>query len=227
MQVIAMHGWCGDSRSWDPWRQAAEARGWSWQSGERGYGALAPHSPTWHSDDHPRAVIVHSLGLHLLPTAVLAKAEKLVLLASFAAFVPAGASGRRLRTALKGMAAALDSPDLARMLKQFLTEAAAPQPLAHLPIGPDLEPLPEPGRLRLRDDLARLAATAGLPDGFPDQASVLIVEAGLDRIVEPEARAQLRSLLPQAQIWHRAGEGHCLLGNPLVQPVLDWLGQRR
>lgn len=227
MQVIAMHGWCGDSRSWEPWRQAAEARGWSWQSGERGYGTLAPRRPAWRPEAGPRTLIVHSLGLHLLPDTVLATAERVVLLASFAAFVPAAADGRRLRTALRGMETSLQGPDAETMLRQFLAQAAFPAPLDRLPPGPGLEPLTEEGRGRLLTDLRHLAATSGLPPGFPTEAAVLIVEAGLDRIVVPAARAELRQQLPQAEVWRQSEEGHCLLGNPLVQPVLDWLGQDR
>ena len=218
-----MHGWCGDQRSWAPWRQAAEARGWSWQSGERGYGGLEPHSPTWRTGAGPRGVIVHSLGLHLLPAAVLAGADRLVLLASFAAFVPAGVAGRRLRTALRGMATSLQGPEAGTMLQQFLAQAAAPQTLDQLPPGPGREPLSDDGRRRLQDDLTRLAATAALPDGFPGHAAVLIVEAGHDRIVVPEARADLRRRLPEAEVWQRSEDGHCLLGAPLIEPVLDWL----
>ncbi|MFM8526376.1 MAG: alpha/beta hydrolase [Cyanobacteriota bacterium] len=227
MQVIAMHGWCGDSRGWAPWHQAAEARGWTWQSGERGYGALEPHSPVWRPEAGPRTLIVHSLGLHLLPATVLARAEAVVLLASFAAFVPTAAAGRRLRTALRGMESALEGPEAPTMLRQFLTQASFPEPLDRLSPGPGLEPLSEEGRRRLLADLRLLAATSGLPPGFPTEAAVLIVEAGLDRIVVPEARAALRQQLPLADVWLLAEEGHCLLGNPPVQRVLDWMGQER
>lgn len=223
MQVIAMHGWCGDSRSWEPWRAAAEERGWSWQSGERGYGDLVPRAPEWSPGSPPRALIVHSLGLHLVPPSVLTAADRVVLLASFAAFVPAGAAGRRWRTALRGMDAALQGPGAEAMLRQFLSEAAFPAPLDRLPPGPGLRPLSASGRSRLRADLDLLAASRGLPQGFPATAAVLIVEAGLDRIVAPEARAQLRALLPAAEVWQQADEGHCLLGAPVVGRVLDWI----
>lgn len=172
-------------------------------------------------------MIVHSLGLHLLPDTVLARAERVVLLASFAAFVPSAASGRRLRTALRGMETSLQGPYAGTMLRQFLSQAAFPAPLDQQPPGPGLEPLTEEGRDRLLVDLQHLAATSGLPPGFPTEAAVLIVEAGLDRIVVPEARAELRQQLPQAEVWMQAEEGHCLLGAPLVQQVLDWLGQDR
>jgi pimeloyl-[acyl-carrier protein] methyl ester esterase len=223
MQVIAMHGWCGDSRSWEPWRLAAEGRGWSWQSGERGYGGLVPQLPGWSPAPPPRVVIVHSLGLHLLPPAVLAAADRVVLLASFASFVPTGAAGRRWRTALRGMDTALQGAGAEAMLRQFLSEAASPAPLDRLPPGPGRAPLSESGRSRLRADLELLAATSGLPPGFPATAAVLIVEAGLDRIVAPEARAQLRALLPEAEVWQQANEGHCLLDAPPLERVLDWM----
>ena len=64
--------------------------GWRWQTGERGYGAFAPRVPTW--SDAPaklrRVVIGHSLGPHLLAPQVLQRADAVVLLASFAAFIP-------------------------------------------------------------------------------------------------------------------------------------------
>ena len=227
MQVIAMHGWCGDSRSWNPWRQAAEARGWSWQSGERGYGNLPPHTPDWAPAVEPRTVIVHSLGLHLLPEAVLARADRVVLLASFAAFIPDAGAGRPLRTALRGMESALQSPGAETMLRQFLSRAAFPATLEQLTPGPGLTPLSEEGRGRLLADLRQLAATSGLPPGFPTAAPVLIVEAGLDQIVVPEARAELRQRLPDAEVLLQADEGHCLLGSPPLQQVLDWLDRDR
>lgn len=226
MQLIAMHGWASDSGGWGPWQQAAAARGWRWRSGERGYGKLSPRSPGW---DGPggRAVVVHSLGLHLLPAAVLAEAEAVVLLASFARFVPEGAAGRRWRIALQGMAAQL-TPDAALpMLDRFLAEAAAPDPAQLLPPGPAREPLRSEGLGRLRHDLQLLARCSGLPEGFPAGARVLIVEAGADRIVPLPSRIALREALPAATLWPLEEAGHALLRANLVEPVLDWLEEGR
>ena len=47
LDLIAMHGWAGDQRAWEPWRQAAASRGWSLHTGERGYGRQTPHAPRW------------------------------------------------------------------------------------------------------------------------------------------------------------------------------------
>lgn len=224
-QLLAMHGWAGDSRAWQPWRAAAEPRGWRWHCGERGYGPLLPRIPAWENGSAPgrRAVLVHSLGLHLLPPAVLAAADAVVLLASFAAFVPPGREGRPLRAALAGMEARLAAGQAAELLADFLRQAAAPDPANLLPPGPGSEPLTTEGIERLRSDLALLGRVDGLPAAFPAAARVLLVEAEDDRIVAAASRAALRRALPAATVWPIAGAGHSLLQAPLIEPVLTWL----
>jgi pimeloyl-[acyl-carrier protein] methyl ester esterase len=235
IQVIAMHGWAGDGANWKPWQAAVEPLGWWWRSGERGYGTLIPLVPTWEGEGR-RVVIAHSLGPHLLPPALLAAAEAVVLLAGFGRFVPPGRDGRRLRRALEGMAARLEDPPTPEasmeaeaaaraqaMLHTFLAEAAAPDPVELLPPGPADAPPGPVSRQRLRADLALLAGTTGLPAGFPAAAPVLIVEAGADRIVVPAAQALLREALPQAEVVRFEGAGHSLLRAPVVPLVLEWL----
>jgi pimeloyl-[acyl-carrier protein] methyl ester esterase len=230
LQLIAMHGWGGDAANWTPWRLAWAERPWTWHCGERGYGGGSPHTPRWGPEGR-RVVLAHSLGPHLLPPEVLAAAEAVVLLASFGRFVPPGRSGRRLRVALEGMAAALaDTPDEATasvraqaMLRAFLARAAAPDPVALLPCGPADQPVGPPCRLRLRQDLARLVGSSGLPTGWPQGAPVLLVEAGADGIVDPEAQALLRQSLPQAERLGFPGAGHALLRADLIPAVLEWL----
>lgn len=222
-----MHGWCGEGHHWDPWRSAFAASGWRWQSGERGYGEAEPFEPGWQAGGR-RVLIGHSMGPHLLRPELLADADAVVLLASFGRFVPAGGPGRRLRSALEGMAAQLREPEAARtMLRQFMAEAAAPEDPALLPAGPAEGSLNALQRQRLADDLALLARTEGLPSGFPAGIPVLVVEAAQDRIVVPEARALLREAL-QAQHhptdWLTlADAGHCLLQPGLVETVQQWL----
>lgn len=222
-----MHGWSGEASHWTPWCEAFASRGWSWQSGERGYGEATPHQPGWRSEGR-RVLIAHSMGPHLLPTPVLAQADAVVLLASFGRFVPPGLAGRRLRQALDGMAAQLHEPETARaMLRTFLQQAAAPESAELLPPGPAEGPLTEPQRQRLRHDLELLGRTAGLPEGFPPNIPVLVVEAAQDRIVVPEARQLLRHDLEAQRCrthWLTLeGAGHCLLGPGLVGQVMTWL----
>jgi pimeloyl-[acyl-carrier protein] methyl ester esterase len=226
-QVIAMHGWASDANQWQPLAALAESRGWCWQSGERGYGGRAPREPRWREGGR-RVVIAHSLGPHLLPAEVLAGADAVVLLASFGRFVPLGKAGRRLRTALEGMAAALGDADSARaMLRRFLVQAAAPEPIEAMAPGPAEGPLAPPCLERLRRDLELLVRSEGLPEAFPATVPVLLVEAGDDRIVAPEARALLREALPHADGLTLPGAGHALLRVPLLEPLLAWLHHGR
>jgi pimeloyl-[acyl-carrier protein] methyl ester esterase len=231
LEVIAMHGWAGDARCWEPWRTATGALGWQWHCGERGYGALEPRQPAWGesgSGNAGRLFIGHSLGPHLVPAEILRQADTVVLLASFGTFVPPGRSGRRVCAALSGMAAPLGDEERARtMLKNFMIKVAEPQSPEALPIGPVDEPLTEAGRERLREDLELLGRCAGLPEGFPHQARVLIVEAGEDRIVEPEARALLREALPEADIVALPGIGHALLAGNVIGRVVEWVEAAR
>jgi len=223
MQLIAMHGWAGDAQGWEPFHSAWSARGWAWQGGERGYGGQAPRPVAWRSNQGLKLVIAHSLGPHLLPAAVLAQADAVVLLASFGRFVPEGPSGRRLRSAVAAMASQLAGPEASTMLQTFMERAAAPQPASLLPPGIANSLLAASGRQLLAEDLNMLADTAGLPPGFPLQARVLIVEGSEDQIVSPQSRQQLRNLLPSADTLVLAGVGHCLLSPALVPTVCGWI----
>jgi pimeloyl-[acyl-carrier protein] methyl ester esterase len=128
MQLIAMHGWAGDAQGWEPFHSTWSARGWAWQCGERGYGGQAPRPVAWQSGQGLKLVIAHSLGPHLLPAAVLAQADAVVLVASFGRFVPEGPGGRRLRSAMAAMASQLAGAEASTMLQTFMERAAAPQP---------------------------------------------------------------------------------------------------
>lgn len=227
MQLIAMHGWAGDSHGWAPWHQACQARGWSWQSGDRGYGSLSQAEPHWNEEppkaSQRRVVIAHSMGVHLLPAEVLSQADAVVLLASFGRFIPEGKAGRPMRLAIEAMAGQLRSERGETMLADFLARAAAPADPALLSPTPFDSGLSAIGRQRLSHDLDALARTSGLPDGFPHQARVLLVEAGSDQIVAREATEALAACLPQADRIALQGAGHCFLGSPVLPMALAWL----
>lgn len=221
--VIAMHGWAGDSRGWEPFAAAAAGQGWRWSMPDRGYGPVPARTETWDPQASRRVLIGHSLGPHLLAPELLAQADALVLLASFGRFVPPGREGRRLQAALAGMAAALAGPDAEAMLRQFLAEAAAPQPLAQLPCTLVDTPLSAAGRSRLQHDLALLEQCSQLPAALASSCRCLIMEAGADRIVVPEARALLRRERPGATLITYPEAGHCLLGTSVVRDVIGWI----
>lgn len=232
-QVIAMHGWSGDHRIWAPWERHFIAMGWQWQSGERGYGHFPTQQPEWRCDADPiqvqrRVLIGHSLGPHLLREVVLAQATDVVLLASFSRFVPPGRAGRALQTGLMGMQRCIGTESEVMMLHTFLRRSTAPANSRGLPPSPISEGLSSAGRERLQKDLALLIATKGLPDGLPNQAKVLVVQAGSDGIVAPEAQAQLLEDLHTHQqraatVWTLKNTGHALLQPDLLLRVGDWL----
>lgn len=222
-QLIAMHGWCGDSRSWDPWLPLWRSRGWRCSCGERGYGALAAHQPGWAAAPGLKVVIAHSLGPHLLPPAVLQAADALVLLTSFGRFVPAGRQGKRVQAALGAMATQLRGDDPGAMVQAFLQQVAAPAAPELLQASPAREPLDAKGLERLHSDLALIAQAQGLPDGFPTEARVLLVQAGNDQIVHPLARQELENTLPRADVLTMAGAGHGLIGTATVAMVNGWI----
>ena len=234
-QVIAMHGWSGDSHSWGPWIRHFKHHHWSWQSAERGYGKRQEHMPFWQDDQDPiklqrRVVIAHSLGPHLLPDAVFTHATDVVLLASFSRFVPEGPKGRALKTGLKSMRRCLGSDAEAEMLTTFLRRAAAPSPPDGLPRGPIQEGLSIEGRQRLSDDLDRLIASAELPVGLQHTTRVLVVEAAQDAIVVPAAQQELRDALQArlqhpAEHWCLSDSGHALLVPDLLIRIQRWLDQ--
>jgi pimeloyl-[acyl-carrier protein] methyl ester esterase len=221
--VMAAHGWAGDSRAWRPWAEQALARTWSFSAAERSYGKLPAHQPTWPDKAEQRVVIGHSLGPHLLPKALWQEATCVVLLASFAAFVPEGREGRSLRAALRAMEQRLNAGETTEMLRDFFRQAAAPYPPSALPPGPLEQGIDGPGLERLQQDLVQLGQTSGLPQNFPQAARLLIVEAADDQIVHPSSRAALRSTLPDAEVWTLERAGHCLLNADLPAQVLTWI----
>ena len=230
IDILAMHGWASDARCWDVWRPVTEPLGWTWETGDRGYGETAPRVRGWpeRSAVTQRLVIAHSLGPHLVPPDALGRADAIVLLASFAAFVPPGREGRRAKAALAGMAASLDDEPRARaMLRRFMQKVADPQSPELLPPGPVDGPLDDGNRARLREDLELLEQCAGLPEGFPREAKVLVVEAEEDRIVEPEMRAALRAALPDADVITLPGVGHALLAGDVIGRVVEWVETSR
>ena len=223
LSILAMHGWCGDQHSWDPWLPLWQERGWPWCCGERGYGPEPPQPPSWPQRDGLKVVIAHSLGPHLLAAELLAQADAVVLLTSFGQFVPGGREGQRLETALAGMAAQLAGPQPEAMLQTFLQRVAAPDPVELLQSTPASGTLPPAGLARLLNDLQLLAASNGLPAGFPTGARVLLVQAGRDQIVAPAARRALEEALPQADVLTLAAAGHALLRTPVISLVDAWL----
>ncbi len=232
-EVIAMHGWGGDSNTWQHWSEIFQENGWFWASGERGYGVIPPRMPTWtklsHKRDGQRRVVIgHSLGPHLLQESILQEATDLVFICSFSRFVPKGVKSNYLKNALKSMQKDLGSPNEAIMLKKFLNKACQPERLSPLPAGPITEGISSTGREILKADLKLLIQSEGLPPGISKQSRVLVIQGDQDRIIDQASQKLLldelkEHLESEPTYWNIAGVGHALLPIALIAQVHDWL----
>ena len=234
-QIIAMHGWGGDSQYWRLWAEYFQNNGWHWQSGDRGYGEMPFLEPSWPKETHhnsfeKRVVIGHSLGPHLLKKRIIAKATHVIFLNSFSRFIPEGRANRSIKVGLQGMQKTLGTAKEQRMLLTFLEKSTMPHPLNTLPEGPITKGISLKGHQKLESDLKILIKTEKLPDGLPAHATVLIVDGAEDAIVAPSAKEVLRHdlqkfLHKQPTHWIIPKEGHSLLQPGLKERIHNWLNQ--
>ncbi len=234
-EVIAMHGWCSDSKSWTIWKRHFSSNGWLWQSGERGYGTVKPFEPDWKSDKTnnsymKKALICHSLGAHLLSSKLLSEARDIVFLNSFSRFIPKGLESRALKIGLAGMQKHLINATEKNMLIAFLTKASSPHDFRRN--APDLinQSLSSKGREKLQADLDILIKTNGLPTGISPKARVLVINGEEDKILHPSTKKDLLNQLNDylnkpPQNWIIKGEGHSILQPKLIKDVRHWMDE--
>ncbi|WP_320663814.1 alpha/beta hydrolase [Prochlorococcus sp. MIT 1223] len=232
-EIIAMHGWGGDCRTWDTWRKSFMENQWLWTSLNRGYGDIQAQTSNWHNSKinettTKRVLICHSLGLHLINRSVLEDATHIVLISSFGRFLPEGNESRSIKIALKGMQQALGSSSEKEMLINFLKKACNLSQVNILPEGPIKDGLSNNGRKQLQDDLNLLIKTSGLPENFPIHARVLTVYGDEDQIVHPQSKTSLRielnkKLLNPPSHWDLSSQGHSIVMPELIQRTQTWL----
>ena len=232
-QIIAMHGWGGDSNNWQMWASQFQKDKWLWQSVERGYGELTPFNPNWKNSNindsqQRRVVIAHSLGPHLLARRVLERATDIVFLSSFSRFIPNKESNRSLKTALKGMQNHIGTEKEKSMWNNFLKKACYPESIKNIQAGPITKGLSTKGRKKLKIDLQLLIDTNDLPKGISSKSRVLVVQGKEDSIVVPASRSCLIETLKNhlhcpPTCWELPGAGHLLLMPGLIKQVQTWL----
>ena len=86
VEILAYHGWGADASFWDP-MSAALPSGITLKPATRGY-FDKPFHPRFDADTKYRVVFTHSYGLHWCNSAVLSKADLLVIFNGFGAFHP-------------------------------------------------------------------------------------------------------------------------------------------
>ena len=231
-EIIAMHGWAGDSEQWSNWIDLFKCCDWEWQTVERGYKDIGPNTPRWNNNlNHiklKRVVICHSLGSHLIDKKGLYSATHVVLINSFSRFIPSGKENRSIKMALNKMMTAIDTPNEAAMLKKFHIKAYKPNYINVESNESNLLYISESGRLRLQNDLKLLIDSDSLPTGLNTNSKVLIINSAQDYILTNQTKKKLAEDLIShlEEVPTRInlqGEGHSISKIKNIKKIKDWL----
>ena len=231
-EIIAMHGWAGDSNQWSTWIDLFEGSNWKWQTADRGYKDISPYTPKWKIQVEKlglkRVVICHSLGSHLIDKKVLFSATHVVLINSFSRFIPSGKENRSATMALNRMMNAINTPTEKSMLKKFYLKAYKPNNInVELNVSNFLH-ISDSGRLRLKDDLKLLINSDSLPSGLNSEAKVLIINSKKDHILANQTKEKLledliKHLETQPTTINLQEEGHSISKIKNIKKIKHWL----
>jgi pimeloyl-[acyl-carrier protein] methyl ester esterase len=231
-EIIAMHGWAGDSRQWSNWKKIFKSCDWEWQTCERGYKEISPHTPKWNHNSNQfelkRVAICHSLGSHLIDKEVLHLATHVVLMNSFSRFIPITKENRPIKLALNRMMNAINTPNEAAMLRKFHIKAYKPNYIDVKSSESNLLHISDSGRLRLKDDLELLMNSDSLPIGLKSSTKVLIVNSQQDYILANQTKEKLaedliKYLETVPKIINLQDEGHSITKIKNIKKVKHWL----
>ena len=231
-EIIAIHGWAGDSHQWSKWEKIFKSCDWEWQTAERGYKAIIPCTPKWnHNSNHvelKRVAICHSLGSHLIDRQVLHSATHVVLINSFSRFIPSGKKHHPVQMALNRMMNAINTPKEGAMLRKFHIKAYKPNHIDTEAIESNLLHISDSGRLRLKNDLIRLINSQSLPIGLNSYANVLIVNSEQDYILANQTKIKLaedliKHLKTLPKTINFQDEGHSITKIKNINKIKHWL----
>jgi len=231
-EIIAMHGWGGDSNQWSNWIDLFQRCDWKWQTAERGYKDINPYMPKWENDSNKtglkKVAICHSLGSHLIDKKVLYTATHIVLINSFSRFIPSSKESRSIIMALNKMMKAINTPHEPSMLRKFHIKSHKPNDLNIESTESNLLHISESGRLRLKNDLTLLTNSDSLPTGLNREAKVLIINSKKDYIVANQTKEILTEDLinyleakPKTIIL--PDEGHSISKIKNIKKIKHWL----
>ena len=231
-EIIAMHGWAGDSQQWLNWKKIFKSCDWEWQTAERGYKDISPHTPKWNHDsthlEPKRVAICHSLGSHLIAKEVLYSATHVVLINSFSRFIPSSKENRPIKLALNRMMNAINTPNEGAMIRNFHIKAYKPSYIDVKSSESNLLHISDSGRLRLENDLKLLMNSDSLPIGLKNSAKVLIVNSEQDCIIANQTKEKLAKDLinhleaaPITINLHE--EGHLITKVKNIKKIKHWL----
>jgi len=231
-EIIAMHGWAGDSHQWSNWEKIFKSCDWKWKTFERGYKNISPHTPKWNNNSNQvelkRVAICHSLGSHLIDKEVLHSATHVVLINSFSRFIPSGKENRPIKLALNKMINTINTPNEVVMLRKFHIKAYKPNHIDVKSSESNLLHISDSGRLRLKNDLELLMNSDSLPIGLKSSTKVLIVNSEQDYILATQTKEKLaedliKHLETVPTIINLQDDGHSITKIKNIKKVKHWL----
>ena len=231
-EIIAMHGWAGDSKQWSNWIDMFKCCDWRWQAAERGYKNISPYIPNWHNDSNQngltRVAICHSLGSHLIDKRILCSASHVVLINSFSRFIPSGKERRSVTMALNRMMNAINTDNEPSMLNKFHIKAHKPNDFNLQSIKSNLLCMSDTGRSKLKNDLKLLMNSDSLPTGLNADAKVLVINSEKDFILTNQTKEKLTEdltnyLETHPTIINLQDEGHSILKIKNIKKIKQWL----
>ena len=231
-EIIAMHGWAGDSHQWLNWEKIFQSCDWEWHTSERGYKDISPHTPKWNNNlnqvELKRVALCHSLGSHLIDKQVLHSATHVVLINSFSRFIPSSKESRPIRLALNKMMNAINTANETAMLRKFLIKAYKPNYIDIKSTESNLLHISDLGRLRLKNDLILLMNSDSLPIGLNTYSKVLIINSEQDHILANQTKINLvedliNHLEAAPKIINLQDEGHSITKIKNIKKIKHWL----
>ncbi len=194
VDMYIQHGWGWDAAGWTGWNQRMAFIN-RWRIADRGYFGTPITADLTKTD----MLVVHSLGLHLVPVDFFLAAKWIVIFSSFLHFHPVEAiAARRSRRLVQRMLRRLEDDPLA-LLDEFYLSAYRPQACCRrVPA--------QPVQALLLEDLVLLNEHVFDPTILHGAAQVLIVHGGQDHIVPLTQGYALHHQVP-GSVFHVIEEG--------------------
>ena len=231
-EIIAMHGWAGDSNQWSNWIDLFQCCNWEWQTAERGYKEMRSCTPKWknylNKAGIKRVAICHSLGSHLIDKNVLYSATHVVLINSFSRFIPSSKENRSITMALNKMMNAIKTPNEKSMLRKFQIKAYKPNEINLETTESNYLHISNSGRVKLKNDLKLLMNSDSLPTGLNTNSKVLVINSKQDYILPTQTKEKLAEDLMKylevaPKIINLQEEGHSISKIKNIKKIKHWL----
>lgn len=223
IEVILQHGWAFDSSCWRAWmphlkeNQDCEI---TVQTPDRGYFDTPKQAIPFQNTDSLKVIILHSLGLHLLPEEIIQSADLLVIASSFSNFHSGSTLESKIsKRKIASMIRRIDESPV-DLINDFYRTCYSPLLTKQLLL------MPTPRSMnveQLRADLHLLDSNVFDLQNLRRAAKVLFVHGSEDEVVASSHSIRMNEELNNSDIIMFEGAGHSL---PLTHVAPVWISLR-